>query len=418
MAPTVLPRAGVPRQRGGHDQRLTADVRPDRPRPDSVSFPQLRAAPEDGPRGAGPRGAGPRGAGPRGAGPERAGPERAGLAAADPRSSGTGPPGGIRPDAGAATAPPRRVAGPDRDRSRPGSSRPRVRRHPILRVLLRGVQAGVVLLVLIAVAVIGMGFWIRAHPPEYSAFMKADSASPVGLIYQPVDIDHVSRNMIAAVIGHEDQTFAARANGVNYGDYAQRAKDYFTNTDDDLGSTLPEQLAKNLWLSPARNPARMLAEVAITEGMMVAVPKQDQLEMYLNFAQFGPHLYGICAASWYYFNTPPSYMAPDDAMRLTGILPGPGHVVRGTSGGFVSDGTPVGDKIIREVGYAQQHAEQWIAAIGGYAAAQSVGVTGFAADHRSETGAGSCTHRPDSVTALLQRGGYEVPAEPVLPAGD
>ncbi|MCS4257988.1 membrane peptidoglycan carboxypeptidase [Rhodococcus erythropolis] len=60
---------------------------------------------------------------------------------------------------------------------------------------------------------------------------------------------------------------------------------------------------------------------------------QRILELYLNYAQFGPGLYGVCAASWYYFNTPPWFMSEYNANQLSGVLPRPAYTnVQQTAG--------------------------------------------------------------------------------------
>ena len=69
-------------------------------------------------------------------------------------------------------------------------------------------------------------------------------------------------------------------------------------------STISQQLAKNLWLSPSRNPWRKAKEAILTWQMERALSKRRILELYLNVVELGPGLYGVGAASQRYFGKP------------------------------------------------------------------------------------------------------------------
>ena len=73
---------------------------------------------------------------------------------------------------------------------------------------------------------------------------------------------------------------------------------------------------QNLLLWPSRNPIRKTLDAVLAEQLVHAVSRQRVLELYLNEAQFGPNIYGICDAAWYYFNDPPDYMSLKDAYEL------------------------------------------------------------------------------------------------------
>jgi monofunctional glycosyltransferase len=88
-------------------------------------------------------------------------------------------------------------------------------------------------------------------------------------------------------------------------------------------STLTQQLAKNLWLSPARSPARKLREGVLTVELERALPKTRILELYLNVAEFGPGVYGAEAAAWRWFGVPASDLGPRQAAMLAASLPRP-----------------------------------------------------------------------------------------------
>ena len=88
-------------------------------------------------------------------------------------------------------------------------------------------------------------------------------------------------------------------------------------------STLTQQLAKNLWLSPTRNPLRKLSEAALTIHLEESVPKRRMLEIYLNVVEFGIGIYGAEAAARHYFNKPASALSEREAALLAASLPRP-----------------------------------------------------------------------------------------------
>src|SRR5881397_2371150 len=72
-------------------------------------------------------------------------------------------------------------------------------------------------------------------------------------------------------------------------------------------STITQQLAKNLWLTPSRSPLRKAREGVLTWQLERALSKRRILELYLNVVEFGPGVYGAEAASRRYFGKPPAY---------------------------------------------------------------------------------------------------------------
>ena len=89
-------------------------------------------------------------------------------------------------------------------------------------------------------------------------------------------------------------------------------------------STITQQLAKNLWLSPSRSPFRKLEEAILTWQLERTLTKRRILELYLNVVELGPGVYGIEAASRRYFDKPASAVAEDEAAELAASLPSPG----------------------------------------------------------------------------------------------
>lgn len=88
-------------------------------------------------------------------------------------------------------------------------------------------------------------------------------------------------------------------------------------------STVPMQLAKNLYLSREKTVARKLQELILTTYLVQELSKNQILELYLNVIEFGPMTYGIGPAAAYYFNTLPIDLSVTQAMYLASILPSP-----------------------------------------------------------------------------------------------
>ena len=89
------------------------------------------------------------------------------------------------------------------------------------------------------------------------------------------------------------------------------------------GSTLSQQLARNLYLSPEKSLLRKTSEALITWRMEKVLSKRRILELYLNVVEWGEGIFGIEAASRHYYGKPSSELTPFEATRLAAILPSP-----------------------------------------------------------------------------------------------
>jgi monofunctional biosynthetic peptidoglycan transglycosylase len=88
-------------------------------------------------------------------------------------------------------------------------------------------------------------------------------------------------------------------------------------------STITQQLARNLYLSPSRNPLRKLKEAAIAWRLEWALSKERILELYLNIVELGPNLWGVEEASRHYFRRSASQVSIEQAALLIATLPHP-----------------------------------------------------------------------------------------------
>ena len=89
------------------------------------------------------------------------------------------------------------------------------------------------------------------------------------------------------------------------------------------GSTITQQLARNLFLSPEKSLTRKIFEAVITWRMEKALSKRRILELYLNVAEWGEGIFGAEAASRHYFGIPSSELNAEEAARLASVLPNP-----------------------------------------------------------------------------------------------
>ena len=95
-------------------------------------------------------------------------------------------------------------------------------------------------------------------------------------------------------------------------------------------STLTQQLAKNLWLSPERSLKRKIEEAVLTWKLERSLSKKRILELYLNCVEFGPGIFGAEAAALYYYHKPASELKPEEAAHLAAALPRPSQRHPGT----------------------------------------------------------------------------------------
>ena len=89
------------------------------------------------------------------------------------------------------------------------------------------------------------------------------------------------------------------------------------------GSTISQQLVKNLYLTPAKNPVRKLKEAIITWRVEQTISKRRILELYLNVVEWGNGIFGAEMASQRYFGKPAALLTAEEAAKLAAILPNP-----------------------------------------------------------------------------------------------
>ena len=102
------------------------------------------------------------------------------------------------------------------------------------------------------------------------------------------------------------------------------------------GSTITQQLAKNLLLSPERNLLRKGQELVFTQYLELLLDKERILEIYLNNVEWGEGIFGAEAAARYYFHKPASQLSPYEAAKLAVMLPRPRFYEQNFNSGYLN----------------------------------------------------------------------------------
>lgn len=171
---------------------------------------------------------------------------------------------------------------------------------------------------------------LKNENPKKTAFMKyreeewAREGKQYSIYQKWVPLSSMSPYLTKAVLIGEDDKFWSHE-GFDY-EAIQKAleKDVKAKKFKFGGSTISQQLAKNLFLSPSKSPIRKVREAVITWRMEKALSKKRILELYLNVAEWGDKgVFGIEAAARHYYNKPASALGPEEASRLAAVLPNP-----------------------------------------------------------------------------------------------
>ena len=170
---------------------------------------------------------------------------------------------------------------------------------------------------------------LRWFNPVTTSFMLQDGSGLDPVLYEWADRAEIGVAPALAVVAAEDQKFAD-----HFGFDVQSIVDSIENFEDGASlrgaSTISQQVAKNLYLWPGRSYVRKGLEAYFTVLIEVSLPKRRILEIYLNIAELGPGIYGVPAASRYYFNRDPLRISNSEAALLAAVLPNPNalHVDR------------------------------------------------------------------------------------------
>jgi monofunctional biosynthetic peptidoglycan transglycosylase len=161
----------------------------------------------------------------------------------------------------------------------------------------------------------------QSGDPGPTAFMRASGCAPAVREYRPLaDIDP---SLACTVVWAEDLRFF-RHQGVDTRALEGALRDNLARGEPRLGgSTIAMQLAKNLYFSAERTPSRKLRELIVAPRLHAAYGRERVLELYLNAAEWAPCVYGVEAASHYYFGHDARVLDPAEAAFLASMLPRP-----------------------------------------------------------------------------------------------
>lgn len=139
----------------------------------------------------------------------------------------------------------------------------------------------------------------------------------------PVEVDRLPEVMVNAVVAIEDRRFYQHG-GVDWPGIVRAAiANVAAGALREGGSSITQQLAKNLYLSPERTWQRKLKEIVLAREIESVLTKSEIVAYYLNRIYFGSNAYGIGAAAEVYFDKPAEHLTLGEAALLAGLLPAP-----------------------------------------------------------------------------------------------
>ncbi|MCL2021902.1 MAG: monofunctional biosynthetic peptidoglycan transglycosylase [Betaproteobacteria bacterium] len=198
-----------------------------------------------------------------------------------------------------------------------------------LRAIKWCVSLAVCTLFLIQLWFFGWIMWWKWMPPSETRFMQIRLAElrkttpDAQLSYRWVPYEQISPHLKRAVIASEDAHFAAHDGfdwkGIQIAMERNARKGRFVAG----GSTISQQLAKNLFLSPKRSLLRKGEEAIITLMLETFWDKERILEVYLNVIEWGNGVFGVEAAAQHYYRSNAGKLSPWQSARLAAMVPNP-----------------------------------------------------------------------------------------------
>ncbi|MFA5171804.1 MAG: monofunctional biosynthetic peptidoglycan transglycosylase [Sulfuriferula sp.] len=199
----------------------------------------------------------------------------------------------------------------------------------IFKWIKRSVLALLVLIVLYQLWLFAHVWWWVGHNPDNSAFMDErlnimQQQNPdAELRFKWVPYGQISPNLKRALVAAEDSKFLNH-DGFDWEGIQNAAeKNIKKGKIVAGGSTISQQLAKNLFLTSQRTPWRKIEEAMITVMLEKMMSKRRILEIYMNVIEWGNGVFGAQAASYYYYRTKPANLSAAQAAKLAAMVPNP-----------------------------------------------------------------------------------------------
>jgi len=170
---------------------------------------------------------------------------------------------------------------------------------------------------------------LRTKNPSSTAFMRSREAEAgrkgrtIAIQKEWVDFAGIPELLKDAVRITEDASFYWHR-GIDFEEIRESLKrDLREKRFARGGSTITQQLAKNLFLSPGKNPLRKVREYFIARRLEKALSKERIFTLYLNLIELGPGIFGVQAASRHDFGKDVSELSQEEIVRLTAVIPRP-----------------------------------------------------------------------------------------------
>ncbi len=202
------------------------------------------------------------------------------------------------------------------------------------RLLVRAVLVALAALALYEGSILARILWWRTHNPSETAFMRARlgelrKKDPRATLTQSwVPYERISPQLKRAIVAAEDAKFLSHEGFDWEGIQEAYEKNLKRGRVVAGGSTISQQLAKNLFLSRARTPWRKGEEALITVMLEAALDKRRILELYLNLIEWGERTFGAEAAARRHFGTSAAALDAEQAARLAAMVPNPRYYER------------------------------------------------------------------------------------------
>ena len=176
--------------------------------------------------------------------------------------------------------------------------------------------------------------WLETEQPRTTSFMeyrqeqwqngpRAKDGKAMRIRQQWVSLKRIAPALRQAVVTSEDDLFW-KHDGFNFSQmYDALKRNWDKGRMAAGGSTISQQLAKNLWFTPERSILRKIKEAIMTWRLELALDKERILELYLNVAEWGNGVYGAEAAARHYFGKSAASLSRGEAARLAVMLPSP-----------------------------------------------------------------------------------------------
>jgi monofunctional biosynthetic peptidoglycan transglycosylase len=222
----------------------------------------------------------------------------------------------------------------------------------------RAVLAGLALLLGLQLWYLGWVLFWKWNNPVQTAFMRHDieriekaAAGRPARAQQHIWVDyaHISANLKRAVIASEDGRFVSHE-GVDWEAMEKAYRDNLRRGHTARGgSTISQQLAKNLFLSSKRSYLRKFQELLITFMIEASWDKRRILEVYLNVVEWGDGVFGAEAGARHYYGIPAAALDQDQAARMAAMLPAPKFFDRHRDSAYLEQRSEI---VQRTMGYA------------------------------------------------------------------